>query len=250
MKRDPWQIVSYLIIAACVALWASQAFSQPPQPGDTPAPTVKDSLQVAEHNELTALITGPATARAGSIIVFDVSGSSDEGQELQFRPHVPDDAIQWDSGGEVVYATISREGHYTAIWSVESAHAADVATLNIEIRGGEPPDPGDNPPDPPPGDVALLKFVEALVDDVEAATNHAEVAETFRGLALRIELGTLHGSQAIYDATATALFGAEKNPEWKPFFNKLMPYLLNVKRLATQKQWQEAYEVVARGVAK
>ncbi len=254
MKRDFWQIVSYFVIAACVALWGSQAFGQlPHQPGDTPAPVVtgKESLQVAEHNELVAKITGPETARAGSIIEFDVSGSSDEDQELVFRPQVPDDAIVWDSAGEIVYAAVFRPGHYTAVWSVETEHAAAVALWSFEVVEGEPPDPGDDPPDPPPGDTALLKYVEALAAAVEA-DSHDTVAETFRGIALRIELDQLKGSQPIYDATKAALFGKNEsqNAPWKSFFNALMPHLLNVKRLDSQGEWQAAYEVIARGIVK
>lgn len=248
----------YIAVALFMGFLVCPVFGQPPQPGDTPAPTVKDSLQVAEHNELTAKIVGPLKARAGSIIAFDVSGSSDEGQELQFRPHVPDDAIVFDTAWKfdpeapvLVYASVAKPGHYKVVWSVENGHAADVMFLNIEVHGGEPPpDPGDDPPDPPPGDVALLKFVEALAAAVEAS-NHDTVAETFRGLALRIELKQLVEPQDIYNATKTAIFGPQiaKNPEWKPFFNALMPYLLDVKRIAKD-EWQDAYEVVARGVAK
>ncbi len=236
---------------------SSIAFGQPPQPGDVPAPVVKgpDVFEVGLDAELTALITGPTTARAGAIIAFDVSGSSDVGQQLVFRPSVADDTIVWDTAPKwdpdapaLVYATIAKPGHYWAFWSVETQHAAAVALWEFDVVAGPPPD---DPDDPPPGDAEFLAYVKALTEKVEAE-NHRDISAIFRGLAARIDKGELRASLAIQQATLRAVFGPPPevmNPEWKPWFADLFAYLLNVKRLATPKDWARYYRLVARGVS-
>ncbi len=222
MKRDPWQILSYAIIAACLILWANQAFGQPPQPGDTPAPVV----DAAEHNELTAKITGPTTVKVGSAITFNIVGSSDEGQELVFRPHVPDDAIVWDTGGEVVYAWVARPGHYKAIWSVETVHAADVMMWTFEVTED---DPDDLPPDDNGITVAKVKgwlkdVPKAVRDEViedpitgEKYTRQEAVGKTFSQIGETVKaLGSVRAANVMLTTGLVASFGP-KAKEWQSF---------------------------------
>lgn len=268
MKRDPWKPVYYVWIVVFWVGWASLAFGQlPPQPGDTPPPVVRDSRMAEEAGFISAVITGPQTVQAGRVLVLNVSGTSDGDTDLTFMPAVPDAAIQYDSNGDLVYVWIDIHADepvgYVATLSVRAGGriaAAAVGVMVLPAGTGPPPDG----PDPPPGDTALLKYVQGLTQKVEAE-NHAEISATFRSLAKRmgpVKTGTrapgidvvtpaeLVGSAKIQAATLDALFGKARtlNPEWGDWYNQLFPHLLNVKPLATQKQWQAAYEVVARGI--
>lgn len=254
--RDPWKPVCYLIIAACVALWASQAFGQLPlQPGDTPAPVVQMESNVessAEHGELTASITGPETARAGSIIAFDVSGSSDEGQELQFRPHVPDDAIRWDSGGEIVYAAIGRPGHYTAVWSVETEHAADVATWEFEVVEGDPPDTDDDPPDSGITRSQVEKWLGAIPaaareetvtnpTDGSKLTRQQAVGRTFTEVGkVTRKLGSAQATVVMLRTGLEASYG-NRAKEWEAF---AVPMFAALEGLDDAAEWERALLLV------
>ena len=249
MKRDPWQILSYVITAVVVAGWATLAFGQPPQPGDTPAPVV-DSPDVFEVGLIEAYLEAPAAVEACSVLVLDVSGTSKGKRTLVFHPSVPDTAVQHDSDGDTIYVWIKRARPYAAWWAVSNASGVATAEIRFVVTpAGEPPpdDPGDPPPKP--GDTAFLKYVRGLVP--EEADNHDTVADVFRGIAKRIEAGELRGSEAIKQATILAFFGAsaELNREWWAFNTTLREYMLNTLKLDTDKEWARHYRLIGKAVS-
>ncbi len=248
MKRDPWQIVYCVWIVVFWLGWASQAFGQLPlQPGDTAAPVVQAS------GGLYASIDCPEVVQAGAVIAFDVSGTSEGNVEIEIlhvsapgRPAVPERAIVFDTGDELVYAWIAAPGHYVVLWTVLDGPDRDMDAAAFEVTEADIPEP---PPDPPPTDTAFTKWVHAESEKVRAA-NHETIAATFRALAKRIDAGELRGSAAIQTATKTALFGASgtQNAAWGPWWNVVFPKMLNELRLSTQSQWSSHYKQVASGV--
>ncbi|KKN88323.1 hypothetical protein LCGC14_0248850 [marine sediment metagenome] len=212
-----------LIPVAIVLVWAFHAPGQSlPQPGDTPAPVV----DLVEHNELVAKITGPTTVRVGSVITFNIFGSSEEGQELVFRPHVPDDAIMWDTGGEVIYAWVARLGHYKAIWSVETDHAADIKIWAFEVTE-------DDPDDLPPNDNGITEVMvrewlnnvpKAVRDEIiedpitgEKYTRQEAVGKTFSQIGETVKaLGSVRAANVMLTTGLVASFGP-KAKEWQSF---------------------------------
>ncbi len=238
MKTKIW-----LAAAVGLGFFISDVFGQPPQPGDVPAPVV----DVFETELLSASITCEPTVRAGAVITFDITGTSDADIELLVRPGVSDDAIVFDTGGEYVYAWIAREGNYAAMLVVTAGR--DVATKRVyfEVTAAGSP-PGD-PPDPPPDNV-FLEFVIEAVAEVEAA-NHREVAATFRSLADRIDRGELTKSIPIQAATEAALFGPKKtaNATWVGFYNAVFREMLEEMHLGLPAQWSAAFRTIAKGVS-
>lgn len=244
----------WLILPIVGVILQLHVFAQPPQPGDTPAPEV-DGPDVFETGILTASITSPATVRAGAIITFDVSGTSDGDVELTITPdfpedapELPQDAFAWDSSGSLIYVAIPVAGRYTAIWRVDTVEDVAIDAVKFVAVGSGVPIPP-RPPGPSPGDTAFVKWVRVETEKVRA-TNHAEVAATFRSLANAITANELQGSAAIQTASKEALFGTDgtENAAWGPWWNVVFSRMLKTDRLMTQGQWSAAYRDVAKGI--
>lgn len=253
IRRARWIILAAVAVVVGSVLFcilAGPANAQPPQPGDTPPPMP----DVFEVGLLSASITCPPSVAACSVLVLDVSGTSPGERTLRFAPTVPQAAIRYDSGGELIYVWVRKPGSYGVLWSVtnDDGEAGAGASFMVLARGDEPPpdpDDPDNPDDDPsPEDAAFMDYVRGLID--EEAPDRDTVAATFRGIAGRIDAGELRGSQAIKQATLKGLFGKDgkQNPAWWEMNTAVWDHLLNAKALDSDAEWSRHYRLIARAV--
>ena len=187
-------------------------------------------------------LTGPTSpVEVGELYEVFVSGIPHEAlpqtvikwwprENVQVRP-----AMTW-AGEPFILLRSTTPGEFFLWVAILSDREVDYAEIVIDI-GGDIPDP----PDPEPIDLA--DYVLDLTEEVQSSS-HSTIAGVFQDLSEEIGEGEFRGSSQILNTTSARMFTENVNKEWVDWFNTLAQYLLDTK-LVTNKQWSEAYQVVA-----
>lgn len=209
------------------AITGAALFGQPPQPGDTPAPVVDSSPDVFEVGLVSASITCPQKVAACSVLVLDVSGTSQGKRTLRFSPSVPDTAIQYDSDGDTIYVWIRKAGSYGVLWDVRNGDGKAGDGTGFMVLSAN----GDNPIPPDINGITevivrgWLKDVpkavrdEAIVDPVtgEKYTRQEAVGKTFSQIGGTAKaLGSVRAANVMLTTGLVASFGQHADG-WKSF---------------------------------
>lgn len=195
--------------------------------------------------------TPVAKITSTSIVLIDISGSRGNVVELITSPEEALKHCQRRQFNGKDVLELYWPGHPKIEFIVFAATGAQKSISRYVIPAdGKSPQPPPPPPPPfpplPPTNVMLIEKVEQITADVEAET-HDEVADIFTSLASEIGAGKLRGSGAINEATKAKM--AAMNG-WSDWIIALMSFLLNDLDLMSQKQWQDAFLVIAKEVVK
>ncbi|KKN77721.1 hypothetical protein LCGC14_0356950 [marine sediment metagenome] len=229
-------------------LLATTAFAQPQQPGDVAAPVVKvkkrgrikPSIGLAK-----AVLSVPEKVKSGTLLVLDITGTSEGDVTLHFWPSISDEAVKYDTGKKLIYVSVHSHNKFLVPYSVtlrieSGGHTAmAVAVFNIIPEGDDIP---------PPIDAGITKKLinkwlasvpesvrsSVVTDPVtnEKYTRQQAVGKTFSGIGAKVEeLGSVRAANVMLTNGLATAFG-DSADKWEPFAEFVDKALEDVTSLA------------------